>query len=347
MAKSALITGVTGQDGAYLAKLLVQKGYKVYGAVRRTSSSDLWRLCELGVEKAVEYVPFEMSEESNISRTVAKLQVDELYNLAAQSFVAASFEQPIYTTQIDALGVCRILEAIRSSSRHTKFYQASTSEMFGKAVETPQTEKTPFYPRSPYGVAKLYGHWITVNYRESYNLFTCSGILFNHESPLRGPEFVTRKATTALAEIRHGRRDMLKLGNLDARRDWGFAGDYVTGIWAIIQATGPDDYVLATGNTWSVRDFVSKAATYLGFDLEWDGAGEKEIGIDRKTGKIVVSVDPLYYRPAEVDHLVGNSAKASRQLGWQASTSFDELVEMMIRADYNRVASCFSENMHP
>ena len=336
--KAALITGASGQDGAYLAKLLLQKGYKVYGAVRRTSSADFWRFRYLGVDRDIELVSLELLEESNVARLIMKLQVDEIYNLAAQSFVGASFDQPVYTAEVDALGVCRLLEAIRGHSPHTKFYQASTSEMFGKVREIPQTETTPFYPRSPYGVAKLYAHWITVNYRESYDLFACSGILFNHESPLRGPEFVTRKATIALAEIRQGRRDVLKMGNLNAKRDWGFAGDYVTGIWMMLNAPKADNYVLATGHTWTVRDFVARAAACLDFDLEWRGDGENETGIDRKTGKVVVAVDPQFYRPAEVDQLVGDSTKARDALGWQPQTSFDHLVEMMVRADVDRLS---------
>ena len=336
--KAALITGASGQDGAYLAKLLLQKGYKVYGAVRRTSSADFWRFRYLGVDRDIELVSLELLEESNVARLIMKLQVDEIYNLAAQSFVGASFDQPVYTAEVDALGVCRLLEAIRGHSPHTKFYQASTSEMFGKVREIPQTETTPFYPRSPYGVAKVYAHWITVNYREAYDLFACSGILYNHESPLRGPEFVTRKATIALAEIRQGRRDVLKMGNLNAKRDWGFAGDYVTGIWMMLNAPKADNYVLATGHTWTVRDFVARAAACLDFDLEWRGDGENETGIDRKTGKVVVAVDPQFYRPAEVDQLVGDSTKARDALGWQPQTSFDHLVEMMVRADVDRLS---------
>jgi len=338
MAKTALITGASGQDGAYLSKFLLQKGYRVYGAVRRASSREFWRFRDLGIDQDVEIVSIELLEESNVTRLISKLQPEELYNLAAQSFVGTSFDQPIYTTEVDAVGVCRILEAIRVSSPHTKFYQASTSEMFGKVAETPQSERTPFYPRSPYGVAKLYAHWITVNYREAHNLFACSGLLFNHESPLRGPEFVTRKTTIALAEIRQDRRSVLKLGNMDARRDWGFAGDYVAGMWMMLNSPNAEDYVLSTGETRTVRDFVTVAGKCLDFDLEWSGEGENEIGMDRKTGKIVVVVDPQYYRPAEVDHLVGNSAKARKGLGWRQETSFDQLVEMMVRADHDRIA---------
>lgn len=335
----ALVTGVTGQDGAYLCKLLVEKGYKVYGGVRRTSSAEYWRLKTLDIFREIELVGLELAEESNVSGIIKKLQVDEIYNLAAQSFVGASFEQPVYTGQIDGIAVCRILEAIRSTGRGTKFYQASTSEMFGKTVETPQTERTPFHPRSPYGVAKLYAHWITVNYREAYGLFTCSGILFNHESPLRGPEFLTRKTTMGLAEIRHGKRDVLRLGNLSAQRDWGHAEDYVEGMWRMLQAPQPDDYVLATGQTWTVREFVRRAAECLGFDLRWEGSAEQEKGIDRKTNSVIVEVDPQFYRPAEVDLLVGNSKKAKERLGWKPQTSFDELVDQMARADNDRIVA--------
>ena len=337
MGNSALITGITGQDGAYLSQLLLQKGYRVYGALRSTSSRDYWRLRELNIDKDIEFVNFELAEESNITRVVKKLQVDEIYNLGAQSYVALTFEQPIYTAEVNGVAACRILEAIRLCSQQTKFYQASTSEMFGKARESPQTETTPFYPRSPYGVAKLYAYWITVNYRESYELFACSGILFNHESPLRGPDFVTRKCTIGLAEIRHGRGEVLKFGNLDARRDWGFAGDYVAGIWAMLQSAQPDDYVLATGKAWTIRDFITKAGAFLDFDIQWEGRGEREVGIDRKSGKRIVEVDPKFYRAAEVDALLGNPQKAVSQLGWQSRITFDQLVEMMARADNDRV----------
>jgi GDPmannose 4,6-dehydratase len=339
MAKVALITGAGGQDGAYLAQLLLQKGYKVCAAERRSSSGEMWRLKKLGILQDVEIMPLELSEESNVGRMVGRLQPDEIYNLAAQSFVGTSFEQPIYTAEIDAVGVARVLEAIRERSTHSKFYQASTSEMFGKVRETPQTELTPFYPRSPYGVAKLYGHWITVNYREAYDLFACSGILFNHESPLRGAEFVTRKTTIALAQLRRGRGQTLKLGNLNAQRDWGFAGDYVVGMWQMLNHSQADDYVLATGRTHTVRDFVSLAAGHNGFTLEWSGDGVGEVGIDRKTGQKIVEVDPKLFRPAEVDALIGDAAKAKQVLGWSPTTSFERLVEMMARADYDEAAS--------
>ncbi|MBV9825855.1 MAG: GDP-mannose 4,6-dehydratase [Alphaproteobacteria bacterium] len=337
MKKSALIIGAGGQDGAYLAQFLLQKDYKVYCGVRRTASADHWRFRHLGIERDVELVYLELAEESNVARLVSRIQVDEIYNLAAQSYVGTSFEQAIYTAEIDAVGVCRILEAIRNYSAHTRFYQASTSEMYGKVMEVPQSETTPFYPRSPYGVAKLYGHWITRNYREAYNMFACSGILFNHESPLRGPEFVTRKAVIGLASIRLGRMEILNLGNLDAKRDWGFAGDYVVGMWLMLNAQEADDYVLATGHTRSVREFLNAAATCLDFELEWHGSGESEVGTDRKTGKTVVAVDAAFYRPAEVDLLVGDATKAHQKLGWKPQTSFDQLVSMMVEAEVARL----------
>lgn len=339
MSKIALITGAGGQDGAYLAQLLLQKGYKVYAAERRSSSGEMWRLKKLGILQQVEIVPLELSEESNVARMIGRLQPDEIYNLAAQSFVGTSFEQPIYTAEIDAVGVARVLEAVRERSPRSKFYQASTSEMFGKVREIPQSELTPFYPRSPYGVAKLYGHWITVNYREAYDLFACSGILFNHESPLRGAEFVTRKTTIAFADMRRGGGQTLKLGNLNAKRDWGFAGDYVQGMWMMLNAPQADDFVLATGETHTVRDFVSLAAQHSGFTLDWSGEGLGEIGVDRKTGRKIVEVDPRFFRPAEVDLLIGDASKAKKVLGWVPQTSFEQLVEMMSRAAYDDTAS--------
>src|SRR5579884_2217405 len=301
MAKTALVTGISGQDGAYLAKLLLDKGYRVVGALRRTSNGGLPRLAELGVDGDVEIVDFDLAELTNIMRALAKIKPDEVYNLAAQSFVGLSFEQPLYTADTDAIGPLRILEAVREAIPTSRFYQASTSEMFGKVQATPQDEATPFYPRSPYGFAKLFAHWATVNYRESYGLHASSGILFNHESPLRGREFVTRKITWSLARIRHGQQDVLELGNLDARRDWGFAGDYVEGMWLMLQREKPQDFVLATGENHSVRDFVDAAATPLGFAIDWAGAGPQEHGIDRRSGKTVVRVNPQFYRPAEVD----------------------------------------------
>jgi GDPmannose 4,6-dehydratase len=338
VSKSALITGITGQDGAYLAKLLLEKGYRVHGGIRRIGVNSGGRLQELGIEDEISHHDFDLLEFSNIQRVIDAVAPDELYNLAAQSFVGVSFEQPIYTANVDALGVARILEAIRSLKGHTRFYQASTSEMFGKVQQVPQNETTPFYPRSPYGVAKLYAHWATVNYRESFGLFASSGILFNHESPLRGSEFVTRKITRAFANIAAGRQDFVELGNLDAKRDWGFAGDYVEGMWRMLQADQADDYVLATGETWSIRDFIERAARHFGWSLSWAGSGVEETGTDTKTGKILVRINPKFYRPAEVDMLIGEPTKAKQKLGWRPSVSFDALVEMMAEADRKRVA---------
>jgi len=331
------VTGVTGQDGAYLAKLLLAKGYKVFGAIRRTSMAHIARLEELGIAADVELVDFDLLELSNILRVVERTRPDEIYNLAAQSFVGISFEQAIYTGECDAIGVVRLLEAIRACNPAIRFYQASTSEMFGKVAEVPQSETTPFHPRSPYGVAKLYGHWITVNYRESYGIHATSGILFNHESPLRGQEFVTRKISLSLAKIKHGQLDVLALGNLAAERDWGYAGDFVEGMWRMLQQPNADDYVLATGEAHSVRDFVMAAGRCLGFDLAFEGKGVDERGIDRKSGRTVVKVEPKFYRPAEVDQLCGNSAKAQDALGWQRRTTFPQLVETMVEADERRV----------
>jgi GDPmannose 4,6-dehydratase len=336
--KKALITGITGQDGAYLAKLLLEKGYEVWGAYRRSSSLNLWRLEELGICDDVRLIPLDLLEYSNIVRALEKVQPDEIYNLAAQSFVALSFEMPLYTAEADALGVTRLLEALRAVKPDARFYQASTSEMYGKVQEIPQTERTPFYPRSPYAVAKLYAHWITVNYRESYGIHASSGILFNHESPLRGQEFVTRKITASLARIKYGQQEVLELGNLDAKRDWGFAGDYVEGMWLMLQQDSPDDYVLATGETHSVREFVELAAEVVGFDLVWEGAGQEERGIDLRTGKVIVRVNPEFYRPAEVDLLLGNPEKARSRLGWSPRVGFSELVRMMAERDMERAA---------
>lgn len=338
MAKRAFITGVTGQDGAYLSKLLLEKGYEVYGAYRRSASVNLWRMEELGVADQVKLVAFDLLEYSNIIRAMEKVQPDEFYNLAAQSFVAMSFEQPLYTADVDAMGVTRILEAIRLVNPKIRFYQASTSEMFGLVQEVPQTEKTPFYPRSPYGVAKLYGHWIVINYRESFGLHGSSGILFNHESPLRGQDFVTRKITSSLARIKYGQQNILELGNLEARRDWGFAGDYVEGMWRMLQQDQADDYVLATGRTETVRHFIEVAAQTMGFDLEWSGEAEHTKAVDKKTGKVVVQINPDFYRPAEVDLLLGDSSKAQTKLGWKLETSFEQLVQMMAEADLKRAS---------
>ncbi len=334
----ALITGIRGQDGAYLSKFLLEKGYRVVGADRRSGDSSNWRLKELGIENEIEIVYMDLLEFDNIFRTIQKIQPDEVYNLAAQSFVATSFEQPLLTADVDALGVVRLLEALRLIKPDAKFYQASTSEMFGKVQTIPQNEKTPFYPRSPYGVSKVFGHWITVNYRESYNMFACSGILFNHESPLRGLEFVTRKITYNLAQIKFGLRDKIVLGNLDAKRDWGYAKEYVEGMWMMLQQKEPDDYVLATGETHSIKEFLEKACYFAGFDIEWDGKDDNLKGIDRKSGRVIVETSKEFYRPAEVDLLIGDASKAKAVLGWQPKTSFEKLVEIMVDADLKRVA---------
>lgn len=337
MTKTAFITGITGQDGAYLAKLLLEKGYKVHGGVRRIGVISTGRLDAVGVTEDVELHDFELLEGSNIQRVLDKVAPDEVYNLAAQSFVGVSFEQPLYTSNADALGVMRILEALRQSGSKARFYQASTSEMFGKVQAIPQDESTPFYPRSPYGVAKLFAHWATINYRESFGLHASSGILFNHESPLRGKEFVTRKITLAFARIAAGEQAVLELGNLDAKRDWGFAGDYVEGMWRMLQQETPDDYVLATGETHTIRSFIEHAARHFDWQLEWSGAGADEIGRDRATGKELVRINPKFYRPAEVDLLIGSPAKAETKLGWVRKVDFEGLVEMMVRTDIERV----------
>jgi len=335
--KRALITGIRGQDGAYLARLLLEKGYEVYGADRRSGDSGFWRLKELGIERDVRIRYMDLLELTNIMREIERISPDEVYNLAAQSFVQASFEQPILTADIDAIGVLRLLEALRTVKPDTRFYQASTSEMFGRVQEIPQNEKTPFYPRSPYGVAKLFGHWITVNYRESYNMFACSGILFNHESPLRGLEFVTRKLTYGIARIRHGLQDKIVAGNLDSKRDWGYAPEYVKAMWLMLQQPEPDDYVIATGETHSVREFIGHAFRHAGFDLIWDGKGTEEKGIDRKTGRVLVEVSPEFFRPAEVDILIGDASKAKERLGWSPQTRFEDLVRLMVEADLRRI----------
>lgn len=338
MTKRSLITGITGQDGAYLGQLLLQQGYEVYGTHRRSSSPGLWRLDALGITKAIHSVSLDLLEFSNILKVIDKVRPDEVYNLASQSFVGISFEQPLYTSDVDALGVARLLEAIRTVNPGIRYYQASTSEMFGRARTHPQTEETAFYPRSPYGVAKLFAHWTTVNYRESYGLHASSGILFNHESPFRGSEFVTRKITSGFAAIRYGQLDTLELGNLDAQRDWGFAGDYVRGMWLMVQQPKADDYLLATGEVRTIREFVDCAAQATGFNLEWIGEGEMTHALDRATGRTVVRINPAFYRPAEIDVLSGSPEKAERVLGWKRSTSFAQLVEIMVAADCDRAA---------
>jgi GDPmannose 4,6-dehydratase len=334
--KTALITGISGQDGAYLAKLLLEKGYRVIGGERRTASGSLWRLESLGIAKDVEITDFELAEFTNIYRVIEKYHPDEIYNLAAQSFVAVSFEMPIMTSDITGLGVSRILEAIRKINPKIKFYQASTSEMFGKIVEKVQNEETAFHPRSPYGVAKVFGHWMTVNYRESYNIFACSGILFNHESPLRGKEFVTRKITMGLSKVKSGQLSCLELGNIKAKRDWGFAGDYVEAMYLMLQHDIPDDYVISTGRNHSIKDFVKIVCDELDIKIEWSGANLNEKCIDLSTGQVIIKINPKYYRPAEVDVLLGDSSKAKNTFGWEPKTSFEELVSMMIKADYNK-----------
>ncbi len=335
--KRAIITGITGQDGAYLTKLLLEKGYEVYGAFRRTSDLHLDKLRFLGVDDKINFIPMELLEFTNIYRAIEKVQPDEIYNLGAQSFVALAFDQPIFTADVTGVGPLRVLEAIRTINPKIKFYQASSSEMFGRVKVIPQNENTPFYPRSPYAVSKLFGHWITVNYRESYGIFACSGILFNHESPLRGLEFVTRKITYGLARIKYGLQDKIILGNLEAKRDWGYAPEYVEGMWLMLQQSEPDDYVIATGETHSVREFVEKAADVAGFDIKWEGEGVNTKGIDKKSGKEIVAVSPEFYRPAEVDILMGDSKKAMEKLGWKPRTNFVELVRIMVEADLKRV----------
>jgi len=337
MTKRALITGITGQDGAYLSKFLIKKGYKVFGALRRTSSINTSRLSYLGVLNDIELVPMDLAEITNIQRLIERIEPDEIYNLAAQSFVQTSYEQPIYTSDIDGIGVTRLLETVRNLGGRPKFYQASTSEMFGKAEQSPQNENTPFYPRSPYGIAKLYSHWMTVNYREAWNVFACSGILFNHESPLRGTEFVTRKISQGMAKIALKKIKQINLGNLNAERDWGFAGDYVEAMWLMLQKDKPDDYVIATGETNSVREFVQVAANSIDIDIEWDNEGDNEVGICKKTGDKIISVDKQYTRPSETDHLLGDASKAKENLGWKPSINFQSLVNMMVEHDLKRI----------
>jgi GDPmannose 4,6-dehydratase len=332
---TALVTGITGQDGAYLAQSLLKRGYHVVGGYRRASTPNLWRLNELGITDQIDLVMLDMLEESNIRRVLKQFKPDYIYNLAAQSFVAASFEQPIYTAEVDGIGVARLLEAIRDICPAARMYQASTSEMYGKVATVPQCEATPFYPRSPYGVAKLYAHWMTVNYREAHGMYACSGILFNHESPLRGLEFVTRKITNALAR----KETPIALGNLDAKRDWGFAPDYVEGMIAMLEHDTPSDYVLATGTNVSVRSFCTLAAAHFGKGIEWQGMGTEEIGVDTYTGETIFEVNPKFYRPAEVEILLGDPRRAQRELGWTAPTSLAKLVSAMCSADMQRIAS--------
>lgn len=342
--KKALITGITGQDGSYLTEFLLEKGYEVHGMIRRASTFNTKRIDHLFEDpdignKTLFLHHGDLTDSSNINRIIQKVKPDEIYNLGAQSHVQVSYEVPEYTAETDGIGTLRLLEAIKKSGLKCKFYQASTSELFGGLPETaPQNEKTPFYPKSPYGVAKLYSYWITVNYREAYGLFACNGILFNHESPRRGETFVTRKITRAVASIIAGKQEKLSLGNLDARRDWGFAGDYVEGMWLILQQDKPDDYVLATNETHTVREFVELSFKEVGIDIVWKGTGVDEKGYDKSTGKVLVDINPRYFRPVEVDLLWGDSSKAEKELGWRRKVSFEELVKMMVDSDMREIA---------
>ena len=336
--KKALITGITGQDGSYLAELLIQKGYEVHGIIRRSSSFNTGRINhiyhdphEAGVRMFLHYG--DLNDASSLNKILRDVRPDEIYNLGAQSHVRVSFDVPEYTGEVDALGTVRILEAIRETELNTKFYQASSSELYGKVVETPQKETTPFYPRSPYACAKAYAFYITQNYRESYNMFACNGILFNHESPRRGETFVTRKITRAAGRIKVGLQDRLYLGNLDAKRDWGFAGDYVEAMWLMLQQPEPDDYVVATGETWSVREFAERVFARLDMPLEWQGHGVQEKGVDAGTGRVLIEIDQKYFRPAEVDLLLGDPTKAKTKLGWEPKVDFGALVNMMVDED--------------
>ena len=339
--KKALISGITGQDGSYLAELLLGKGYEVHGIVRRSSSFNTGRIDHIINDKKYKDKFFfhhgDVTDASNLNRLLEKIQPHEIYNLAAQSHVQVSFEIPDYTAQVDALGTLRFLDAIREIQLETKFYQASTSELYGNVQEIPQTEKTPFYPCSPYGVAKLYGYWIIINYREAYGIFACNGILFNHESPRRGETFVTRKITRAASRIKEGIQDVLYLGNLDAKRDWGYAPEYVEGMWRMLQQDRPDDYVMATGENHTIREFAEVAFKELDIEIEWKGTGENEMGVNSKTGRKIIGIDKKYYRPTEVKHVLGDAKKAKEELGWQPKTSFGDLVKIMVHADWEKV----------
>ncbi len=356
MPKVALITGITGQDGSYLTELLLNKGYEVHGIIRRSSSFNTARIDHLYnnpeiFDKKLFTHYGDLTDSSNLNRILERVQPDEIYNLAAQSHVRVSFEVPEYTAEVDAVGTLRFLDAIKEIGLNTRFYQASTSELFGKVLEIPQSETTPFYPRSPYGVAKVYGYWIVINYREAYNIFACNGILFNHESPRRGETFVTRKITRAAARIRTGFQDCLTLGNLDAKRDWGYAPEYVEAMWLMLQQNQPEDYVIATGESHSVREFISVAFSELGMEIEWQNSGVEEVGIitsfmsdnleltgsQLQPGDIIIRIDPIYYRPTEVDILMGNPMKAKKKLGWEPKVKFDQLARMMVRSDLEKV----------
>lgn len=336
--KKALITGITGQDGSYLTELLLEKGYEVHGVIRRVSQFNTSRIDHLYKDPHTKGVKMilhhgDLTDSSNLNRLLDKIEPDEVYNLAAQSHVQVSFEVPEYTAEVDAIGTLRLLDAIREQRIKTRYYQASTSELYGKAQEVPQTEKTPFYPRSPYAIAKLYAHWATINYREAYNLHASNGILFNHESPRRGPTFVTRKVTMAAARIKAGKQDRLYMGNLDAKRDWGYAPDYVYAIWLMLQQATPDDYVVATGEAHSVREFIEKTFSLVGIPIVWEGSGEHEVGKHKDTGKVLIEIDPEYYRPTEVDYLLGDPAKAKKVLNWKPTVTFEQLIEIMVKAD--------------
>lgn len=335
--KVALITGITGQDGSYLAELLLEKGYEVHGIIRRASVFNTERIDHLIGKGHFILHHGDVTDSSNINKLMSSIQPDEVYNLAAQSHVQVSFEVPEYTAQVDAMGTLRILDALRNYCPNARFYQASTSELYGKVQEIPQTENTPFYPRSPYGVAKIYGFWIVKNFREAYNLYACNGILFNHESERRGKTFVTRKITIGLAEVAQGIRPVLSLGNLDSKRDWGYAKEYVEAMWLMLQQDEAEDFVIATGKTYTVRDFVERAAKYVGFDIVWEGTGVNEIGIDRNTGKKIIEVNPKYFRPTEVDLLIGDATKAKEKLNWEAKVEIDELVRIMMEHDIKMV----------
>lgn len=327
--KKAFITGITGQDGSYLAELLLKKGYEVHGMIRRTSLFNTSRIDHILPDLHMHYG--DVTDSANLNHLMDLITPDEVYNLAAQSHVKVSFEVPEYTAQVDAVGTLRILDAVRIHCPEARFYQASTSELYGKVQEVPQSETTPFYPRSPYAFAKIYGYWAVRNYREAYNLFACNGILFNHESERRGESFVTRKITIGLCEVAAGKKASVKLGNLNSQRDWGYAPEYVEGMWRILQQDTPEDFVLATGKTYTIRYFVEQAARHVGFEIEWQGKGENEKGIDKKTGKTIIEVDPMYFRPTEVDLLIGNPAKAKEKLGWETNVGIDQLVEIMMQ----------------
>ena len=340
--RKALITGITGQDGSYLAELLLEKGYEVHGIIRRASTFNTQRIDHIYQDPHEENVRLklhygDMTDSSNLSRLVEKINPDEIYNLAAQSHVGVSFDMPEYTTDVDAMGTLRLLDAIKESEVECKFYQASTSELYGEVQEIPQTEKTPFYPRSPYAAAKLYAYWIVKNYREAYDLFAVNGILFNHESPRRGKRFVTRKITRAVARITKGKQDKIYLGNMNAKRDWGYAKDYVKMMWMMLQHETPKDFVIATGETHTVRDFVEAAFSHVDVDIEWQGEGVDEKGIDKDTGKVLVEVDPKYFRPTEVDLLIGDPSKAKKELGWEPEVKFKELVQLMVQSDLEAI----------